>query len=131
MTYMELRKHVATAHPIRPKCGECGEIFQSKVLLTKHKKNHLAERPIYACDQCEKTFSTNSNLVTHKRVIHEGLRPFVCEVDGCNETFGYKNCYERHMRNVHGKRDVDRDAPRPKRAKTLEIDQILTIGAST
>lgn len=40
-----------------------------------------------------------SNVKIHIRVDHLGLKPFVCTVDGCHETFAYKHKMVRHTRS--------------------------------
>jgi general transcription factor IIIA len=35
-------------------------------------------------------------LKNHVRTAHENVRPFICEVEGCGKTFGYRKVLQRH-----------------------------------
>ncbi|CAG2069088.1 unnamed protein product, partial [Timema podura] len=47
------------------------------------------------CWQCDKTFQTKQSFEVHQKAIHEGVKPFVCEV--CDRTFAYQNSLKCHM----------------------------------
>eukprot|EP00475_Leptophrys_vorax_P029469 TRINITY_DN4331_c0_g1_i1.p1 TRINITY_DN4331_c0_g1~~TRINITY_DN4331_c0_g1_i1.p1 ORF type:complete len:387 (-),score=38.05 TRINITY_DN4331_c0_g1_i1:137-1198(-) len=51
---------------------------------------------IYQCDQCERSFSVQSNLRRHIRTVHSDNRPFVCQV--CGKTFNQNCNLKRHLR---------------------------------
>ncbi|XP_075434196.1 uncharacterized protein LOC142471268 isoform X2 [Ascaphus truei] len=60
-------------------CSECQKCFTSNSDLVKHLKIHRGE--LLSCSDCGKHFSYNSALVTHQRV-HTGEKPFVCSECG-------------------------------------------------
>ena len=47
---------------------------------------------------CDKIFSDKFNLVSHKRMVHEGVK---ISCDLCFKTFSAKRAMELHMSNVH------------------------------
>ncbi|XP_066992566.2 uncharacterized protein [Anabrus simplex] len=55
----------------------------------------LSTKNRYPCDQCDKTFQTKQSHEVHLKAIHEGQKPFSCEV--CGKTFAYHNSIKAHM----------------------------------
>ncbi|XP_031552954.1 zinc finger protein 37-like [Actinia tenebrosa] len=51
------------------------------------------QKPKHICDECERSFTRSSTLVTHKR-IHSGDKPFSCEV--CGRAFRQPGNLSRH-----------------------------------
>ena len=45
---------------------------------------HEEKKPVYTetyeCDFCDKTFSRPDNVTRHIKAVHEGKKPFPCEV---------------------------------------------------
>ena len=62
--------------------------------MRKHKRIHNGRRP-FVCDVCNKTFTQIGHLKEHKR-IHTGHRPFVC--DTCRKAFTHAGNLEKHKR---------------------------------
>ena len=54
---------------------------------------------ILACEICEKTFSTNKNIVKHISIIHGEEKKFESNV--CTKTFGQKQELEIHIETNH------------------------------
>ena len=46
----------------------------------------------YLSPSCFKKFSYNSSLIKHMR-IHTGERPYLCNVEGCNQQFSQVSSY--------------------------------------
>ncbi|KAM4651404.1 uncharacterized protein O3C94_013895 isoform 2-T2 [Discoglossus pictus] len=81
-------------------CSDCGKGFTSNANLVKHKRIHTGEKP-FACSDCGKCFSTISNLNAHKRT-HTGERPYVCS--DCGKCFKQASNLSEHKRTHTGKR---------------------------
>jgi uncharacterized Zn-finger protein len=78
------------------KCDQCTKSFSRMSHLVSHIRLHSGDKP-YKCDQCMKSFSSNSNLVRHIR-LHTGDKPYQC--DQCTKTFSEKGDLVKHIR-VH------------------------------
>ncbi|XP_075235960.1 uncharacterized protein LOC142333045 [Lycorma delicatula] len=92
-----LDMHLATHSDNRPYiCTVCGKGFRQQSALYIHGRCHLPEeiKNKFACDECDKRFSTKPNLVTHKR-IHTGVRNFTC--DQCGKSFIQKGNLDAHL----------------------------------
>ncbi|CAH0766701.1 unnamed protein product [Diatraea saccharalis] len=65
-------------------CATCDKIFVTKDALKSHEKSHIPieERKIYHCDVCELKFTTRSSAASHKRVVHDKIKSYVCDLCG-------------------------------------------------
>ncbi|KAH7328604.1 hypothetical protein B0I35DRAFT_473290 [Stachybotrys elegans] len=141
-TELLLQAHLKTEHQT---CLFCDFKSTSKWELDKHVELHhsgksVEERKTHGCprDGCGKKFTTKSNLTTHIRTAHEGLR-FVCgefvltgplldgwtNDQGCGGQFVTKLRLEDHIRFVHLKQERPRlsKVERPQNAEEL-FDEI-------
>ena len=80
-------------------CDECPKTYQSKQNLERHQLTHGSEedRP-YACDLCEQTCTTEQNLIHHKNGVHLNIRAYVCNYEGCTESYKQAAHLTQHIR---------------------------------
>nr|CAD7434760.1 unnamed protein product [Timema monikensis] len=102
---------------VKFECSSCNKRFVNRELFESHQKTtgHIGEGIIEGladggdggempgcrvkCWQCDKTFQTKQSFEVHQKAIHEGAKPFVCEV--CDRTFAYQNSLKCHMLASH------------------------------
>ena len=72
----------------------CMKVFNTKYSLKRHMKLHNVKKA-WKCKQCSKCFSLQQYLIEHE-FTHTRVRPFKCEIDGCNEFFR-----QRGKRSIH------------------------------
>lgn len=77
-------------------CCKCGKRFGTQKILRVHEKTHMSreERFVWPCEQCGTRFATKGALGTHVKVIHQKLRPFVCDL--CGHACSTKSNLEEH-----------------------------------
>ncbi|KAM3967485.1 LOW QUALITY PROTEIN: uncharacterized protein ACR2FA_010062 [Aphomia sociella] len=65
-------------------CNSCDKVFNTKDGLKSHQKSHIPieERKIYHCDVCDLKFTTRSSAASHKRVVHDKIKSYVCDLCG-------------------------------------------------
>ncbi|KAI9589992.1 hypothetical protein GQX74_008160 [Glossina fuscipes] len=64
-------------------CAQCNRDFSTKTNLNRHMSAHAGNKP-YVCHTCNKSFSQNGSLKQHMYT-HTGEKPFVCEI--CDRGF--------------------------------------------
>ena len=70
------------------KCDKCDWAFVQRTHLRRHKMvKHGDGKQLgkHQCDQCQRWYSSKSVLEMHVITIHQGLRPFKCNM--CKDTF--------------------------------------------
>ena len=95
-------------------CEICGDMFKRKSSLNRH-INGVHDPVAVHCPQCKKVFNWDKNsshrlLEKHIRVVHEGSKPFVCEL--CGIKMAMYNNLDDHRIKVHGEKKLPIDAYR-------------------
>lgn len=78
----------------RYSCKLCEKRFTQSGNLKRHMITHSGTKR-YSCDQCDKLFTQLFNLNTHKKAIHEKLRPYACNI--CDKRFSRSDQVKKHM----------------------------------
>lgn len=60
---------------------------------------------LFQCEICSKSFSQNSNLITHIKHVHKGIREYVCEI--CSKEFKTNGSLAQHYLTHQSTRDVE------------------------
>lgn len=95
-TWTHLQRHMHLCHP--PTCHQCGQVFANRENLKRHQQLHtesLSSEWECPWNGCDKVFKSQYALKVHVSRVHEGLKPFSCEI--CGKRFGYKHLLERHQ----------------------------------
>ncbi|KAJ3328272.1 hypothetical protein HDU91_004152, partial [Kappamyces sp. JEL0680] len=70
-------------------------------LIDHERRMHMAKDSYVVCDQCERTFSSMSNLNAHKEIHQRSAMPkHICNI--CNVAYFHRSALHRHQRNDHG-----------------------------
>ena len=77
-------------------CEVSGQCFSDAVVPVERTK--LGEGSAFQCEECEKVFSKQSSLASHK-LTHTMDMPFTCEI--CCKCFKYKGSLARHVKEQH------------------------------
>ncbi|KAK9736197.1 BED zinc finger [Popillia japonica] len=91
-----LQRHLTSVHykSANYACEICDRTFSTKAYLRKHKFTHLGNFP-FRCDKCQKGYVNMTALKDHERVHHGGFR-FKCAT--CNKSFRDRFYYNQHIR---------------------------------
>ncbi|KAJ2943461.1 hypothetical protein O0L34_g12268 [Tuta absoluta] len=105
-------------------CHVCGLSFSTTYTLRRHEQLHIGLKP-FKCDICQKAFSHPTQVVRHKKNVHNPVktekikcpickqnvrnmdkhqkihttRPYMCEQ--CHRSYPEKNTLNRHIREFH------------------------------
>ena len=100
---LNLKRHIESVHYYEAfTCKRCGEVFNRKDSLRRHKKIHKKKREKLLCDICGKQFITIDIFNRHKNVHNSGSsEEFKCELCGAN--FTRKDNFETHQKGISNK----------------------------
>lgn len=93
----QLKKHQKLVHNIGEftyNCGQCGAGFFCIKDFNKHETTHKKTKE-RECSDCEQKFPNWTQLVRHKRVSHNVVRSFICDL--CGKSFCRKPNIKQHM----------------------------------
>ena len=97
-----LRKHKDSTH-LEKTCHICGKNFVSKGAFNRHMKRHREKAAgKIKCTECEKEFTAHSSLFHHKKAVHMGIKPYQC--NECGMTFNFNNSLKLHLLKHSGVR---------------------------
>ena len=82
---------------LRCKVEDCGLEFLGYYDLKNHQRTHSK----IECSECGIRLNKKT-LSQHMRGVHQGERPYGCEITGCDKRLFTKTDLADHMRSVHG-----------------------------
>jgi len=88
------KKYIHFEKSKKPTCPFCNKKFNYAVGLTNHLRSHTKEKPCF-CLQCDKCFSTESDLYRHVRAIHKNEKKYKCTE--CSKEFNDKCQLNKHI----------------------------------
>lgn len=77
----------------------CDKVFKTKYSLKRHMKIHKIKKE-WQCKKCHKQFALQQYLVEHDYT-HSRLKPFLCNLNGCTESFRQRGKRSLHQALVH------------------------------
>lgn len=96
----DLKHHERYHLPPTFSCSICDKKFHQKSQAKTHEKQvHEKIRP-YKCDECDASFSQPKHLENHQNT-HSGLKPFICDHDGCDFAAASPDTLRGHKKRHH------------------------------
>ncbi|XP_025425681.1 histone H4 transcription factor-like isoform X2 [Sipha flava] len=93
-THTKLKDHCRQSNKDKSnQCSLCKKTFSCERLLKQHVRLHIN---YYKCHLCDASFSRASQLSTHIRYRHIGIKPFKCKL--CDSKFVRKLDFNNHLK---------------------------------
>lgn len=83
-------------------CEVCQKAFSSNSDLKTHRRTHSGETP-FKCDYCERSFKQRGHRKLHIQVVHTKEMPYKC--DQCDSAFPTRYRYQIHIKRHAGVRE--------------------------
>ncbi|CAG5133369.1 unnamed protein product [Candidula unifasciata] len=83
-------------------CEVCQKAFSSNSDLKTHRRTHSGETP-FKCDYCERSFKQRGHRKLHIQVVHTKEMPYKC--DQCDSAFPTRYRYQIHIKRHSGVRE--------------------------
>jgi hypothetical protein len=93
------------ANPDRPVTNDPrakGRAYANLDRLRRHARTHFI-KPKYQCRLCSHVAHNRPNFIRHK-IHHEGIKPFVCGVNGCTVAFTQTSSRNTHRKKFHSEK---------------------------
>ncbi|XP_052748259.1 zinc finger protein ZFP2-like isoform X2 [Galleria mellonella] len=93
------------AKKVRVPCPGCEKVFSKNIYMKDHYNMVHLKYYKYHCEECDKNFIRNADLVKHKRRVHDGILPprnKICYV--CGKGFTTNKILTNHIRTHTGER---------------------------
>ncbi|KAG0316172.1 hypothetical protein BGZ97_007303 [Linnemannia gamsii] len=92
-----------TASTHKPTCSVCLSKFASRKGLNAHRQTHDKNRPSFACDVCDKTFTRPSDMERHKENHKENHKEKAYSCERCDRVLSRADSLLCHKRICRGR----------------------------
>ncbi|KAL5529440.1 hypothetical protein ACEPAG_5425 [Sanghuangporus baumii] len=114
-------------HPAPPAyiCGVCRKNFARRTDCLRHVQTHNADAKRFECawPGCKHSTLQKTNLKTHFLATHLRERPYRCNINGCEDTFGDQSSLIRHEKRTHGFYRRNHPYVRPTIRTVIDLDE--------
>ena len=95
---LDLKKHISDAHADKVKCDFCSNFYNAKRLNRHIARIHEGLKP-FKCDVCGVHMADKSNLQRHIKVMHKSIGEHDCKL--CEKIFITPYELKQHLLSVH------------------------------
>ena len=93
-SYDVLEKEIEELEKFSLQCENCDKAFSTRSNLNKHVSSIHEEKKPFKCDICNYSFSQKGHLKTHVSSVHVGKKPFKCDI--CDYSCSQKGALTKH-----------------------------------